>query len=128
MNEFHTKKMKAKRQRRARAHFRIRARLRGTTERPRLAVFKSLRFTYAQVIDDTKGVTLAQASSREPELQEGLEGSPSSCDAARKVGEKLAERAKTQGVETVVFDRGGFAYHGRIKAVAESARSHGLDF
>ena len=128
MTDSHTKKVRSKFQRRKRAHYRVRSRVQGTPERPRLAVFKSLRFIYAQVIDDLNGRTLVQANSREADLQSGLEGSPSSCEAAKAVGEALAERAKEKGVESVVFDRGGFIYHGRIKAVADGAREKGLVF
>ena len=128
MSDSHTKKVRAKHQRRKRAHYRIRSRVAGTPERPRLSVYKSLRFIYAQVIDDQSGRTLAQASSRESDLQSGLEASPSSCEAAKAVGELVAERAKAQGVESVVFDRGGFIYHGRVKAVADGAREKGLVF
>ena len=128
MSDSHTKKVRGKRQRRQRAHYRIRSRVAGTAERPRLSVYKSLRFIYAQVIDDQTGRTLVQASSREADLQSGLEASPSSCEAAKAVGELVAERAKAQGIESVVFDRGGFIYHGRIKAVADGAREKGLVF
>ncbi len=117
-----------KRQRRANAHRRLRARVGGTAERPRLAVYKSLRYVYAQVIDDQSGRTLAQASSREDELQKALETSPKSRSAARAVGEVVAERAKAQGIEQVVFDRGGYVYHGKVKEVAEGARGKGLKF
>lgn len=128
MSDSHSKKVRAKRVRRKRAHFRIRNRVKGTPSRPRLSVFKSLHYIYAQVIDDLNGRTLAQANSREAELKEGVEASPSSCEAARAVGKAVAERAKKEGVEQVVFDRGGFIYHGRIKAVAEGAREKGLVF
>lgn len=128
MNNSHAKKIKAKRMRRARAHMRVRNRVEGTTARPRLAVYKSLRYVYAQVIDDQNGVTLVQANSREADIQSGLEASTGSKEAAAAVGKLLAERAKDKGVEEVVFDRGGFIYHGKIKAVAEAAREAGLRF
>lgn len=128
MSELHSKKIRAKRMRRKRSHLRLRNRIQGSAERPRLTVFKSLRFTYAQVIDDSSGVTLAQANSREADVQSAAEGSNQSCEAAKVVGEKIAERLKEKGIEQVVFDRGGFAYHGRIKAVADGARSGGLQF
>jgi large subunit ribosomal protein L18 len=122
------KKIKAKRHRQKRAHFRIRKRIAGTTERPRLAVHKSLQYIYAQVIDDHSGLTLAQANSRETGLLEGIEASAASCAAAKRVGEAVAERAREKGVESVVFDRGGAIYHGKIKAVADGAREKGLKF
>ena len=128
MSDSHTKKMKAKRMRRERAHRRLRNRIQGSADRPRLAVFKSLRYIYAQVIDDASGRTLAQASSAEAELKKGLSGSTGNVEAARKVGESIAERAKAEGVETVVFDRGGAIYHGKVKALAEGARAKGLVF
>ncbi len=128
MTDSHTKKIKAKRMRRARAHRRLRNRVQGSPERPRLAVFKSLRYIYAQVIDDASGRTLAQASSAEAELQKGLEGSAGNIEAARRVGESIAERAKAEGVEQVVFDRGGAIFHGKVKALAEGARDKGLVF
>ncbi len=128
MSDSHTKKIRAKRMRRERAHRRLRNRIEGSPERPRLAVFKSLRYIYAQVIDDLNGRTLAQASSKEPELQKGLKGSTGNVDAARRVGESIAERATAAGVKSVVFDRGGAIYHGKVKALAEGARDKGLVF
>ncbi len=128
MSESHSKKVRIKRHRRHRAHLRLRNRVQGTPERPRLAVYKSLRFIYAQVIDDQNGRTLAQASSSEPELKKGLEGSTGNIEAARRVGEMVAERAKSAGLEKVVFDRGGAIYHGKVKAVADGARAKGLVF
>ena len=122
------KKTKQKRQRRRRAHLRVRRKVRGSAERPRLAVFKSLRYVYAQVIDDEAGVTLAAASSSEDALRGGLSGSTGSKEAARKVGEAIGERAKALGLESVVFDRGGYVYHGKVREVAEGARSAGLSF
>ena len=128
MSDSHGNKIQMKRMRRQRAHRRLRNRVQGTPGRPRLAVYKSLRFIYAQVIDDQNGQTLAQASSAEPELKKGLKGSTGNVDAARRVGEAVAERAKSQGVEKVVFDRGGAIYHGKVKAVADGARAKGLVF
>ncbi len=128
MRDSHSKRIQTKRMRRQRAHLRLRNRVQGTPARPRLAVHKSLRYIYAQVIDDLNGRTLAHASSAEPELRQGLEGSTGNVDAARRVGETLAERAKSQGVERVVFDRGGAIYHGKVKAVADGARAKGLEF
>ncbi len=128
MRDSHSKRIQKKRMRRQRAHLRLRNRVQGTPARPRLAVYKSLRYIYAQVIDDLNGRTLAQASSAEPELKQALKGATGNVDAARQVGETLAQRAKTQGVEKVVFDRGGAIYHGKVKAVADGARAKGLEF
>ncbi len=128
MSDSITKRMKAKRQRRDRAHLRLRKRVRGSADRPRLSVYKSLRFIYAQVIDDDKGVTLAQANSSDASVREQVGGSTSSKAAAKLVGELVAARAKEQGVEKVVFDRGGYIYHGRVQALAEGARDKGLQF
>jgi large subunit ribosomal protein L18 len=126
MSEYLTKKSKQKRSRRKRSHLRVRNRVRGTAERPRLAVFKSARHLYAQVIDDDAGRTLAQASTLDPEVRKGLKGASGNVEAAKLVGTTVAERAKKNGVEQVVFDRGGFIYHGKVKAIAEAAREHGL--
>lgn len=111
--------------RRQRAHRRIRRRISGTSERPRLAVFKSLKYLYAQVIDDERGVTLAQASSLETDLK-SESGSSKNKGAARAVGEAIAERALEKGIARVVYDRGGYIYHGRVKELAEGARAKGL--
>jgi len=100
---------------------RIRARIRGTAERPRLTVYRSLTSIYAQVIDDASGKTLASASSKEAKAKLNLEG-------AKKVGELIAEKAKKAGVSTVVFDRNAYRFHGRVKALAEGARETGLKF
>lgn len=108
-------------------HLRVRKKIMGTPERPRLNVFRSSKNIYAQVIDDFQGHTLASASTLDPQLKEsGIYGG--NVEAARKVGELIAERAKEKGIEKVVFDRGGYVYHGRIKALAEGAREGGLDF
>jgi large subunit ribosomal protein L18 len=128
MSEYLAKRVRAKRHRKQRSHMRLRGRVKGTPERPRLAVHKSLKFVYAQVIDDTTGRTIAQANSREAAVVDGVESSGSSCAAAKKVGETVAERAKEQGIEAVVFDRGGSIYHGKVKAVADGAREKGLKF
>ena len=128
MSDHLTKQLRRKQERQRRARLRIRRRITGTPERPRLAVFKSLRHIYAQVIDDMQGRTLAQANSGEASLRGGFEGSGSCIAAAKAVGEAVAERAKEQGIEKVVFDRGGHIYHGKIKALAESARGVGLKF
>ena len=111
---------------RQRRHRRIRVVLSGTTQRPRLNVFRSLQHIYAQVIDDTSGVTLAAASTNEAEARTKLSGTKT--DRARAVGTSIAERAREKGVTAVVFDRGGYLYHGRIKALADAAREAGLEF
>jgi large subunit ribosomal protein L18 len=123
-----TKRMKAKRARRDKAHLRVRKRVQGTPERPRLSVYKSLRYIYAQVIDDVRGVTLAQANSSDPAVREAVGNSTAGKDAAKRVGELVAQRAKEKGVEKVVFDRGGYIYHGRVQMLAEAAREKGLQF
>jgi len=109
---------------RSRIHKRIRLKLAGTTERPRLAVFRSVAHIYAQVIDDTKGVTLVSASS----VDKGARTNGGNVAAAKTIGTLVAQRAKEKGVTRVVFDRGGYAYHGRVKALAEAARAAGLEF
>jgi large subunit ribosomal protein L18 len=112
---------------RLRRHRRVRKRVYGTPERPRLCVFRSLRYVYAQIIDDEAGRTLVAADSREPELMPDA-ASRRNVDAARAVGKALGERAKAAGIEKVVFDRGGYLYHGRVRALAEAAREAGLEF
>jgi large subunit ribosomal protein L18 len=112
---------------RKRRHLRVRAKLSGTAERPRLNVFRSSAHTYAQLIDDTAGHTLAAASSREAEALSAAEGSTKT-ERAKAVGQLIGERAKAAGIERVVFDRGGYKYHGRVKALADAAREAGLDF
>jgi len=109
---------------RVRIHKRTRLKLKGTGERPRLAVFRSLKHIYAQVIDDREGKTLAAASSGEK--NSNVTGG--NLAGAKQVGKMIAERAKTKGISKVVFDRGGFLYHGRIKALADAAREAGLEF
>jgi len=109
---------------RKKRHKRVRSKISGTPERPRLNVFRSAKHIYAQIIDDSKGVTICSASS----VEKDFEGSGSNKDAAKKVGAKVAERAVAKGVETVVFDRGGYIYHGRVKELAEAAREGGLKF
>lgn len=108
---------------RMRVHERIRARVKGTPERPRLAVFRSLKHIYAQVIDDQKGHTLVAASSTEENAKNG-----GNLAGAKSIGALLAERAKDKGIKAVVFDRGGYRYHGRVKALADAARAAGLEF
>jgi large subunit ribosomal protein L18 len=109
--------------RRLRRHRRVRARIRGSAERPRLSVYRSNRGVFAQLIDDDAGRTLASASWTEPELR-----NLDSMEQAKRVGELLAERAKGAGIETCVFDRGGYRFHGRVAATAEGAREGGLRF
>lgn len=109
---------------RQRVHVRIRARLKGTTERPRLAVFRSLSHIYAQLIDDTKGVTIVAAASTDKDHK--ITGG--NLAGAKAIGKLVAQRAKEKGVQKVVFDRGGYLYHGRIKALADAAREAGLEF
>ena len=109
---------------RVRIHKRIRRKLSGTTERPRLAVFRSIKHIYAQVIDDTKGETIAAASTNE----KSAAADGGNVAGATAIGKLVAERAKEKGVESVVFDRGGYLYHGRVKALAEAAREAGLKF
>jgi large subunit ribosomal protein L18 len=117
---------KSRHQGRLRRHARVRKKVQGTAERPRLAVFRSNKHIAVQVIDDRAGRTLATASTHEADLKG--EGATGSVDAATKVGRLVAERAKAAGVEKVVFDRGGYIYHGRIAAVADAARDAGLEF
>ena len=105
-------------------HVRVRGKVSGTPERPRLNVFRSNANIYAQIIDDVNGVTLVAANTLEKEF----EGATGNCEAAKKVGAVLAERAKAKGINLVVFDRGGYVYHGRVAALAEGAREAGLEF
>ena len=105
-------------------HARVRTKISGTSERPRLCVYRSLNHIYAQVIDDVNGVTLCSASS----LDKAIEGNGGNKVAARAVGKLVAERAKAKGIEIVVFDRGGYLYHGRVAELAEGAREGGLQF
>ncbi|MEG0509441.1 MAG: 50S ribosomal protein L18 [Eubacterium sp.] len=105
-------------------HRRVRAKIEGTPERPRLDVFRSAKHIYAQIIDDVNGVTLASASS----LQKGFEGFGGNKEAAKKVGEAIAKAAADKNISEVVFDRGGYIYHGRVKELAEAARENGLKF
>ena len=112
---------------RDRRHQRIRMRVRGTSERPRLNVFRSLRQIYAQLIDDSAGYTVAAASTLDAEVRQEI-GKLSKADQAKLVGKMLAKRALEKGVKQVVFDRGGYKYHGRVKALAEGARAEGLQF
>ena len=123
-------RIKTKRDRRHRISLRLRKRIAGTPERPRLAVFRSVSHIYAQVIDDAAGTTLVSASTTEPALKgkmtEGAKGG--NLAGAKATGVAVAERLKAKGITRVVFDRGGFLYHGRVKAVADAARESGLEF
>ncbi len=109
---------------RRRIHERIRRKLRGTAERPRLAVFRSVAHIYAQVIDDSAGATLVSASS----VDKAAKTNGGNLAAAKAIGKAVAERAREKGIKRVVFDRGGYQYHGRVKALAEAARAAGLEF
>ena len=123
-------RIKTKRDRRHRISLRLRKRIAGTPERPLLAVFRSVSHIYAQVIDDQAGTTLVSASSTEPALKAKLtEGAKAgNLGGAKAIGAAIAERLKAKGITRVVFDRGGFLYHGRVKAVADAAREAGLEF
>jgi len=109
---------------RLKRHARVRAKISGTAERPRLNVFRSAKHIYAQLIDDVNGVTLASAST----MDKGFEGFGGNCDAAKAVGKNLAGKAAEKGISEAVFDRSGYVYHGRVKALAEGARENGLKF
>ncbi|HEX6300699.1 MAG TPA: 50S ribosomal protein L18 [Acidimicrobiia bacterium] len=109
---------------RIRRRARVRRKLHGTPDRPRLSVYRSNRYIYAQVIDDSEGLTVAAASSQEPDLRSDR----LNVETAAKVGTLVADRAKEAGITTVVFDRGGYKYHGRLKALADAAREAGLEF
>ena len=109
---------------RIKRHNRVRGKISGTAERPRLNVFRSKANIYAQIIDDVTGNTLVSAST----VEKAFEGNGGNCDAAKKIGAVVAERALQKGIEEVVFDRGGYIYHGRVKALAEGAREAGLKF
>jgi len=113
--------------RRQKTKTRIRGRISGTTERPRLTIFKSLKRIYVQVVDDSKGITLASASSLEKEIRGTIQNG-ANIEAAKVVGARIAARLIEQGIKSVVFDRNGYVYHGRVKALADSAREAGLQF
>jgi large subunit ribosomal protein L18 len=112
-----------KNQKRVRIHDRIRKKLQGTSERPRLSVYRSTAHIYAQIIDDLKGETLVAASTAEAKSKTG-----GNLASAKEIGKQVAEKAKAKGIEKVVFDRGGYLYHGRVKALADAAREAGLKF
>jgi large subunit ribosomal protein L18 len=123
-------RIKTKRDRRYRISLRLRKRMSGSAERPRLAVFRSVSHIYAQVIDDASGQTIVAASSVDPTVKAQLQGGArgGNIAGARAIGRTVAERLKEKGITRVVFDRGGFLYHGRVKAVADAAREAGLEF
>lgn len=112
---------------RLKRHLRVRKKIEGTSARPRLNIFRSSKHMYAQLIDDTTGVTVASASTQDKELKAEV-GNGGNVEAARKVGELIAKRAKEKGFDKVVFDRGGYLYHGRVQALADAAREAGLEF
>jgi large subunit ribosomal protein L18 len=112
---------------RLKRHVRVRKKISGTAERPRLNVYRSSKHIYAQLIDDVKGVTLAAASTLDKELRDQIENG-GNVEAARKVGELIGRRAQAAGIKKVVFDRGGYLYHGRVQALADAAREAGLEF
>lgn len=120
-------KLRDRKQRRQRIHKRIRRTLAGTPERPRLVVFRSLMHVYAQVVDDTKGMTLVSASTVEKDIRDGI-GHTGNRSAGKAVGKAIAERAGAKGITSVVFDRAGFRYHGVVKELADAARDAGLKF
>ena len=117
-------KMKDKKKAREKRHYRVRKNISGTAERPRLNVFRSLNHIYAQLIDDVNAVTLVAASS----VEKGFEGNGSNVEGAKTVGKMIAEKALAAGIKEVVFDRGGYLYHGRVAVLAEGAREGGLEF
>jgi large subunit ribosomal protein L18 len=112
---------------RLKRHLRVRKKVNGTTARPRLSVYRSSKHMYAQIIDDTNAVTIVAASTADKDLKAGVTNG-GSIEAAKQVGELIAKRAKEKGIESVVFDRGGYLYHGRIQALADAAREAGLVF
>lgn len=109
-------------------HVRVRNKISGTTERPRLCVRRSLKHIYAQLVDDTTGISIAQVSSTSKEVLAKLSDDSTKTDASTAIGQIIAAKAKEKGISAVVFDRGGYLYHGRVKAVAEAARTAGLEF
>ena len=121
------KRSKTARAARLRRHLRVRKKVHGTSQRPRLCVYRSLAHIYAQVIDDDRGHTIAAASDMEAKARSAAKGKPKT-DVAKLVGELIGKRAKEQGISTVVFDRGGYQFHGRVEALATGAREAGLKF
>jgi len=120
-------RIEEKRLARKRRHLRVRKKIEGTAQRPRLSVYRSLKHIYAQIIDDINGHTLVSASTQESSFKEEFPATMNK-EAAHRIGELLARRALDKGIEAVVFDRGGYIYHGRVKALAEGARKQGLKF
>jgi large subunit ribosomal protein L18 len=112
---------------RLKRHLRVRKKINGTVARPRLSVFRSAKHIYVQLIDDVQGVTIASASTQDKELATSI-GNGGSVEAARQVGQLIAQRAQAKGLTQIVFDRGGYLYHGRIQALADAAREAGLEF
>lgn len=113
---------------RVRRHIRLRKKLSGTAERPRLSVYKSLHHIYAQLIDDAQGKTLLSASTVDPEVRTQINGYGGNIESAKLVGKLIAQKAQDKGIKQVVFDRGGYKFHGRVAALAEAARENGLEF
>lgn len=113
---------------RVKRHIRVRKKVKGTSERPRLAVFRSLSHIYTQIVDDERGVTLLAASSLEPEVRSNEKDGKKKTDVSREVGSIIGKRAKAEGIQKVVFDRGGNKYHGRVKELAEAVRKEGVTF
>ena len=122
------RKDKLRAESRKKRHWRVRNQISGTAERPRLNVFRSNKFLYVQLIDDTKGHTMAAAATIQKPLKEQLGGKTDTIDAAKLLGKTIATRAKEKGIGKVCFDRGGYRYHGRVKAIADAAREAGLEF
>jgi large subunit ribosomal protein L18 len=118
---------KVEKLKRIKRHRSLRKKVTGTSDRPRLCVFRSARHIYAQVVDDTRRVTIVASSSLDKEMKDHA-GYPGNVEAAKKVGEIISKRAQEKGIKQVVFDRGGYLYHGRVKALADGAREAGLDF
>ncbi|HVF09574.1 MAG TPA: 50S ribosomal protein L18 [Abditibacteriaceae bacterium] len=113
---------------RTRRHLRLRQKVKGTAERPRLCVNRTLRHIHAQLIDDVSGATLAAASTVQKDIATQVDGGKGSCTAAKMVGQMIAQRAREKGIEAIVFDRNGYQYHGAVKELAEAARESGLQF
>lgn len=120
-------KKEGKNKKRLTRHYKIRSKIKGTPDRPRLNVYRSSKHIYAQLIDDATGITLVSASTKDKEL-EGKTAELTKSDAAKLVGKTIGERAKNKGINTVIFDRGGYLYHGRVKLLADGARESGLEF
>jgi large subunit ribosomal protein L18 len=113
---------------RVRRHVRLRKKLSGTTERPRLSVYRSLHHIYVQIIDDVEGKTLLSASTVDPEVRAQLNGHGGNIESAKVIGKLIAQKAQEKGIKKIIFDRGGYDYHGRVAALADAARENGLEF